>query len=73
MFEDAADVERALSAEPILLYGNHRLNVGQRKTRGAGDRERLGPGSFTMDREGSINKISMKRLKECIRPVQTMQ
>jgi len=55
VFEDAASVERALSAKPILLYGNHRLNVEEKKMRGAGDRERPGPGGFNMDR-GDMNK-----------------
>lgn len=53
MFEDAASVERALSAKPILLYGNHRLNVEEKKMRGAADR--AGPGGFNMDR-GDMNK-----------------
>ena len=55
VFEDAASVERALSAKPILLYGNHRLNVEEKKMRGAADRDRAGPGGFNMDR-GDMNK-----------------
>ena len=73
MFEDAADVERALSAEPILLYGNHRLNVGQRKTRVAGDRERLGPGSFNVDRGGSDHPSIMSINKNDSRPVSRLE
>ena len=46
-------MERALSAKPILLYGNHRLNVEEKKMRGAGDR--AGPGGFNMDR-GDLSK-----------------
>ena len=54
VFEDAASVERALSAKPILLWGNHRLNVEEKKMRG-GDRDRAGPGGFNMDR-GDMGK-----------------
>jgi len=69
VFEDAASVEKALSAEPILLYGNHRLNIGERKTRVAGDREKPGPCSFNMDRGGSDHPSIMSINKNDSRPV----
>ena len=37
------------------MYENLRLNVEEKKMRGAGDRERPGPGGFNMDR-GDMNK-----------------
>ena len=33
VFADVESVEKALSAKPILLYGNHRLNVEEKKMR----------------------------------------
>ena len=33
VFEDAASLERTLRAKPILLNGNHRLNVEEKKRR----------------------------------------
>ena len=45
----------SILASDWLMYDNYRLNVEEKKMRGAGDRERPGPGSFNMDR-GDMNK-----------------
>ena len=37
MFESNDCVERALAAKPIMLYGNHRLNVAEKKLRAPRD------------------------------------
>ena len=38
-------MEKALSAKPILLYGNHRLNVEEKKMRTP--RDSTGPSGFS--------------------------
>ena len=45
----------SILASGWLMHNNYRLNVEEKKMRGAGDRERPGTGSFNMDR-GDMNK-----------------
>ena len=45
VFAEAESVEKALNAKPILLYGNHRLNVEEKKMRTP--RDSTGPSGFS--------------------------
>ena len=62
VFADVESVEKALSAKPILLYGNHRLNVEEKKMRTP--RDSTGPSGFSerdrqdMGKRGSQVRIS---------------
>ena len=55
-------MEKALSAKPILLYGNHRLNVEEKKMRTP--RDSTGPSGFSerdrqdMGKRGSQVRVS---------------
>ena len=62
VFADVESVEKALSAKPILLYGNHRLNVEEKKMRTP--RDSTGPSGFSerdrqdMGKRGSQVRVS---------------
>ena len=62
VFAEVESVEKALSAKPILLYGNHRLNVEEKKMRTP--RDSTGPSGFSerdrqdMGKRGSQVRVS---------------
>ena len=56
VFADVESVKRALGAKPILLYGNHRLNVEEKKMRNEGR------GFSDRDRHDMGNRGSQVRL-----------
>ena len=61
VFADVESVEKALSAKPILLYGNHRLNVEEKKMRTP--RDSTGPSGFSeRDRQDMGKRGSQVRL-----------
>lgn len=62
VFADAESVEKALSAKPILLYGNHRLNVEEKKMRTP--RDSTGPSGFSdRDRQDMGKRGSQDNLR----------
>lgn len=62
VFADVESVEKALSAKPILLYGNHRLNVEEKKMRTP--RDSTGPSGFSeRDRQDMGKRGSQDNLR----------
>ena len=63
VFAEVESVEKALSAKPILLYGNHRLNVEEKKMRTP--RDSTGPSGFSeRDRQDMGKRGSQVRFSQ---------